>query len=250
MGSFQAIACLIAHAPIEANFFESSSREEDEVQNCDKIPGWDDWLNDNSVNAYIVNNTTGRVRARAWGVSNPFTNFRSVVGAQFRFRFIVNPDQVLFPQERYRFTVDIDTDGCFLHTAATPTPDDERQPPARTFSQLDTQLTIFTIRPNGNAVQIASAVNDQDLVTMIDATEGFGETIDSRISISQEFFPNGAEPVVFRIVRNVLAAATGVYSDIRIRGSEGRRNFRVRALNPRIHKVLEVGDPCFEVLRG
>ena len=48
--------------------------------------------------------------------------------------------------------------------------------------------------------------------------------------------------------RTVLAAATGVYSDIRIRGSEGRRNFRVRVTSARVQKVLDAVDPCAAIL--
>ena len=102
MSALQTILCLISHAPIDTPLVSASATEENEVQLSNKIPGWDDWLHDNSVNAYIANGDTGRVRARAWGVSNPVRNFRSVVGATFVFRFILNPDQVAFPGDHFR----------------------------------------------------------------------------------------------------------------------------------------------------
>ena len=172
MSALQTILCLISHAPIDTPLVSASATEENEVQLSNKIPGWDDWLHDNSVNAYIANGDTGRVRARAWGVSNPVRNFRSVVGATFVFRFILNPDQVAFPGERYRFTANVRSEGRFLHLAATPYPDDPREPPARTFSQLDTRLGIAQILPSGAAQAIAAAVTDQDGFRMLDATAG------------------------------------------------------------------------------
>src|SRR5688572_15202888 len=118
MSALQTILCLLSHAPIDTPLVSARASEADGVQPASHIPGWDDWLEDYSVNAYIANGTTGRVRARAWGVSNPVRNFRSVVGATFVFRFLLNPDQVAFPGERYRFTAHIRTEGRFLHLAA------------------------------------------------------------------------------------------------------------------------------------
>jgi hypothetical protein len=246
--SFETIACLIAHAPYEADHLSSDVQEVSEYQRTSRIPGWDHWLEDNSINAYLANNSTGRLRGRAWGVSNPFTNFRSVVGAQFRFEYLLAPENILFPQERYRFSIDVETDGRFLHTAAVPTPDDDRQPPARTFSQLDNTLSAFQFLANGGAQQIAADVRRQDLFRILEASQALEETIASNRTLSIDFFPNGQNIIMFRFIRGVLAAATGEYSDIRIRGSEGRRNFRVRVSKPRVQRVLEQSDPCFAIL--
>ncbi|SIT54592.1 hypothetical protein BQ8794_170085 [Mesorhizobium prunaredense] len=246
--SFKVLACLVAHAPYQPDFLASDANEVSEYQLTDRIPGWDDWLNDNSINAYMATATTGRVRGQAWGVSNPFTNFRSVVGGQFRFEYVLNPADVLFPEERYRFSLDIETDGRFLHTPAVPRPADEREPPARTFSQMDILLSVFQLLPGGTSQAIAADLRQQDLFRMLDASQFLEETINTRRTVSQDFFPRGQNPIVFRIVRSVFAAATGEYSDIRIRGSEGRRNFRVRVSNPRVQRVLEPSDPCFAVL--
>jgi hypothetical protein len=245
--SVRVIACLIAHAPYEPDRLASDTNEINEYQQTDRVPGWDQWLHDNSINAYLANPSTGRVRGQAWGVSNPFDNFRSVVGAQFRFDFILAPQDVLFPQDRYRFSVDVERDGRFLHTAALPYPDDDRTPPARTFSQITDRLSIGQLLPGGAVQAIANDVRLDD-VNRLDANAALEETIASVQTVVQDFFPSGQNPIVFRLVSEVLAAATGEYSDIRIRGSEGRRNFRVRALNPRVQRVLEPSDPCFSVL--
>jgi hypothetical protein len=113
--SFKVVACLIAHAPHEPDHLASDANEINEYQLTDRIPSWDHWLDDNSIRAYMANASTGRARGRAWGVSNQFTNFRSVVGGQFKFEFILDPQDVLFPQDRYGFTVDIERRGRFLH---------------------------------------------------------------------------------------------------------------------------------------
>lgn len=248
MSIFQPLSCLIAYIPIEPAFFESAVREENEVQRTSMIPGWDDWLNDNSIQASIVNDTTGRVRGRAWGVSNPFENFRSVVGAQFRFQFILDPSRVAFPGERYRFSADIESDGRFLHTPAVPSSGDDRRPPATTISELDLRLDVLRILRDGNSIPLGQTFKNQDLFHEVEASQFLEETINTSVKVSQDFFPNGQDVIVFRITRGVIAAATGVFSDIRIRGSEGRFKFRIRPRNVRVRRVLEQSDPCFAIL--
>ena len=248
MSVFQTIACLIAHAPVEAAFDSSAVSRVNEVQNNDKIPGWDDWLHDNSVTTRLEENI-GRVRAQAWGVSNPVNNFRSLVGAEFRFRFVIRPDQIIFDQGLYRFDVDIRSDGRFLHTPAVPYPDDSRQPPARTFSQMDTRIRMVALDQQGNVTATREFFPQTDHFTIRDAVDGgLIEVISTRTSLSRQINLPSDRFVVFSVFRRVLAAATGVYSDCRIRGSEGRFRFRVIAENARIQKVLQPGDPCFDVL--
>ena len=248
MRTVQTIACLIANAPLDLPLIRATSRETVEEQNTNKIPGWDDWLDDNSVNARIANGDTGRLRARAWGVSNPFTNFRCIVGADFFFEFDLHPSRVALPGDRYRFTADITSEGRFLHLAAVPRPGDGRLPPASTISQLVRDITAFQILPSGDFQSIAAGPRINDLFRTVDATQALEELIDSTVQVSLDFFPNGLNPVVFRILRGVYGAATGVFSDIRITGSEGRRNFRVRVRNARVQRVLERNDPCFDIL--
>jgi hypothetical protein len=128
-----------------------------------------------------------------------------------------------------------------------PYPSDPRQPPARTFSQLTNRLSIEQLLPGG-VQRIAPDVRQAEPVRVVAASNALDETIASRQTLSQDLFPSGPNPILFRVLSEVVAAAAGEYSDIRIRGSEGRRNFRVRALNPRVQRVLEPSDPCFSIL--
>jgi hypothetical protein len=248
MGPFETIACLIAHAPVEAAFDSSIVSNINEIQNNNMIPGWDYQLDDNSVRTRIEENI-GRVRAQAWGVSNPISNFRSVVGATFRFRFVIRPDQVVFDQGLYRFLVDFRSDGRFLHTPAVPYPADPRQPPARTISLMDTRVRMFALDQQGNVTATRAFFSQTDHFTMRDALDGgFPEPISTSTRVSQEINLPSDRFVVFSVDRGVFAFATGEYSDCRIRGSEGRSRFRVIAENARIQKVLQPNDPCFDVL--
>ena len=84
---------------------------------------------------------------------------------------------------------------------------------------------------------------------MRDAVDGgLAEPISDTITVSRELNLPGDRFVLFSLERRVLAAATGVFSDCRIRGSEGRFRFRVIAENARIQKVLQPNDRCFDVL--
>lgn len=250
MGAFQTIACLIAHAPVQAAFESSAVNQLNEVQNNDRIPGWDQWLQDNSVSTRL-DETIGRIRAQAWGVSNPTSNFRSLVGAEFKFRFVIRPDQIAFDQGLYRFDVDIRSDGRFLHTPATPYPSDPKQPPARTFGQMDTRLRVAGFDQQGNVTASRTFALETDHFTTQDAIDGgLIEPISTTIRLSQEINLPSDRFVVFSVSRRVIAAATGEYSDCRIRGSEGRFRFRVIAENARIQKVLQPNDPCFDELNS
>ncbi len=244
MSALQELACLIAYAPVAPEAVRDFAREVNEVQLSDKVPGIDHWLDDNSIRAYTVGTTTGRVRGRAWGVSNPFTNFRSVVGADFVFEWVLDPSSVASPGQEHRFSVDIETDGRFLHVAAVPTPDDSRTPVANTVSQMTARLEIFRVTSNGSLVEIANSVDEADHFVEVQATAGLNELIETSCPLEQVFVPNGQDPVLFRVTRSVIAAARGSYSDIRIRGSAGRRNFRTRVRNRRVQRVLAPDDPC------
>jgi len=248
MSALQTIACLIAHAPITAAFESSTVTNVNETQNNDRIPGWDHWLDDNSVSTRIEANI-GRVRARAWGVSNPVKNFRSVVGAEFRFRFVIRPDQVVFDQGLYRFSVDLRLDGRFLHTPAVPYPADPRQPPARTDSQITTFIRVRALDQQGNVSTLPFSPQSIHDFTSRDALQGSASVpISDATTVRHEVNLPGDRLIVFSVDTGVLAAATGEYSDCRIRGSEGRFRFRVIAENARIQKVLQPSDPCFDVL--
>jgi hypothetical protein len=249
MSTFETIVCLLTHARVEAIFSSATIMEViNEVQNNDRIPGWDEWLDDNKVNTRLEANV-GRIRARAWGVSNPTSNFRSLIGARFRFRFIIRPDQIVFDQGLYRFNVKIRSDGRFLHTPAVPYPSDPREPPARTFSEMSTQVRMSALDQQGTITASRQFTRETDHTTTQDAVDGgLIEVISTSINLEHEMILPGASTIMFSVDREVIAAATGSYSDCRIRGSNNRFRFRVIAEDARIQKVLQTDDPCFDVL--
>lgn len=265
MSDWQKILCLLQHAPVEAEFDSSAVREDNDTGGSAKLPGWDDSLGNNGV-ATSLNGGTGQIRGRAFGISNPFRNFVSSVGARFTFRFFVRPDQVT-AGELHRFVIDLRTNGRFLHFAAVPFPDDDRQPPAATNSVLLTQIEIFEISaPTGQPSPLTTVseggivlkVDDefvesnqgnlQDLATILPANNALTEVVSHSQTLAMNFRPTGNNGILCRVRRFVTGSACGEFSDIRIRGSQGRRRFRVIAENPRVQKVLRPGDACFDVL--
>src|SRR5690349_3814725 len=167
MSVFETIACLLAYAPVQAAFDSSTLSEIDQYQNNNRIPGWDDWIKSNSVISSI-NNNIGRVRGEAWGVSNPTANFRSVIGANFSFVFLIRPDQIAFDQGLYRFSIDFRSDGLFRHFPAVSYPDDARQPPAETFSQMSSRVKMLTLDQGGNVTANTSFTRQIDHATSYD----------------------------------------------------------------------------------
>ncbi len=145
------LLCLIVYASIDLPRVATSFERIDDAQGTDKVAGWDKWLHDNSVVVNTVERpgeATGRVRAHAFGVSNPTTNFRSIAGAAFRHRFLLRRDQVMGSEE-YRFDVTHKFGGRVLHTAAVPYPGDPRVPLAVTTSIVDWRIQALEVDPGG-----------------------------------------------------------------------------------------------------
>ena len=266
MSDFLKMLCLLQHAPVEAAFESSSFSYINDTGGSDRNPLVDNWLHDNEVVASL-SGSTGRVRGRAWGTSNSWTNFASSVGARFTFRYFVPPEDIV-AGELYRFIIDLNSLGRFLHVAAVPRPNDDRKPPAVTGSVLNTQIDIFEISTTngessvnnvsegginikrGNEFLSSNQASLQDQSTIIEANARQVEVINRIQTLAMNFRPTGNNPIICRVRRFVSASARGEYSDIRIRGAGGRKRFRVKAENPRIQKVLVPDDPCFEVLKA
>lgn len=250
MSDLQTLICLIGYAPVPLPLVARSAQELNEVPLSDLLPGWDDFLQHSTVEASVNANGGGRVRGQAYGVSNPFTNFRTVVGADFGFRFLARRDQMVGGVE-YEASVDVRDRGRFLHFAAVPWPDDERQPPAVTTALVHTGLRVGEVDDDGHFVNTLAATGQIVAHSrVLQATQRLEDIVMLDRTEKVRFTPSGTRDVVCRVSHFVHAAATGEYSDIRITGSLDESSFDVRARNARIARVLLPEDPCYGVLHG
>jgi hypothetical protein len=246
------LLCLIAYAPIDLPRVATSVETIDETIGTDKIPGWDHWLHDNAVSVRTITTEEsgmGRVSARAWGVSNHFTNFKSEAGAEFRHRFLLRRDQIV-GGEQYQFDVTHAFRGRFVHFAAVPYPDDPREPPAVTEATVDVRIRIVEVNNQGIGVGVLAASGQivEHSRTIEPTPASVEELLDDERRHSLRFTPTGIRDVVCHVTTSARAAATGEYSDNRIRGipPAGRLGMEVRDAQAR--RVLQEGDYCFDVL--
>ncbi len=248
MTSIPTLLCLLAYAPVRLPLVATSTGPVNETPGTLKLPGIDHWECDSSVSASVDPDAgRGRVRGRACGVSNWFENFRSVVGAEFSFRFLAQRDHIVAGEE-YHVEVDVLSRGQFRHFPAVPSPGDQKQPPARTSAHVDTRVQVHEVNNSGG---IVNTLADSGQILMhnrvLEATAVLENTVLIDRTEQVRFQPSGQRDVLCRVTHNVLATAAGSFSDIRIRGADAR-NFEVEIREVRIARVLQPGDPCFRIL--
>jgi hypothetical protein len=251
VSDFATLLCLIAYAPIDLPRVATSFERIDEAQLTDKIPGWDQWRHDNALS--VRTNTTpdtgvGRVSAHAFGVSNHFRNFRSVAGATFRHRFLLRQDQIMGGEE-YRFDVTHIFRGRFQHVAAVPFPDDPREPPAVTVATVDWRIQALEVDAQGAAVAtLASSGQILEHFRTVPPSQALEEAVSENRRRSLTFTPSGDRDVVCRVTTSAKVAATGEFSDIRMRGIPPAGRFRMEVTDVQARRVLQEDDPCFDLI--
>lgn len=266
---FLRLLCLLQHSRIDLSLQSSQAIAINSDPAFTFIPFWHDRLANNTATAVIAGNNPrqGRVRGQAFGISDPFRNHVSTVGARFTFNFIIDPSQVT-AGALHRFMVEMRTDGVFEHFAAVPFSGDNRQPAAQTLSSCRTQIDITEIDLNGQIPTIQD-VSEGGIVLRLgnnffDSSDG-SHTDESQIvspnnnlirvitnrhvHIGKKFRPSGSRPVRVRVRREISAQASGVFSDIQIRGINVA-SMRSEVLQSYFQKIAEDGDPCFAILNS
>ena len=265
--NFLKLLCLLQHSRIDLSLQSSQAIAINSDPAFTFIPLWHDRLENNTANAAIAGNNPrqGRVRGQAFGISDPLRNHVSTVGARFTFNFIIDPSQVT-AGALHRFMVEIRTDGVFEHFAAVPFDGDNRQPAAQTLSSGRTRVDIMEIDLNGQFPNIQD-VSEGGIVlrvnnNFIDSSDGSHRDesqivlpnnnliriiTNSRVHLGMKFRPSGLRPVRVRVRREISAQASGMFSDIQIRGNNVA-SMRSEVLQSYFQKIVEAGDPCSTVL--
>lgn len=247
------IACLLLYARL--NLPEASHRvsERSDAQGTDLVPGWDDQLHNSESSAYRSASMPGRsyFRGHAWGVSNPFNNFRYVVSGSFRHTFPINKDQIVGNSE-YKFRVRVRTAGRFLHFASGTSSSDSRTPPAQTNGQVYTQITAYETDPNGT---VRSTIAGSGRIMHVNTTVNAIDRREVRTSLDMHlelvFTPSGNYPVVISVRHSVVGAARGKFSDCQVTGtSDGPPRWRTTVSSATVQKVLHASDPCYAILNA
>lgn len=237
--------CMLMYIPRHGKFIQVEKSRLNNNGNI--IPVFDERPASNILST-SVSGTKGKIRGRAYGVTNLIQNKRSFIGANFTYSFFLEEGSV-FSNAPHRCTIDISAVGRFEHFAAKPFPDDPRTPTPSTISSITSRITIYQQNSSGNFSSLITSPQNILHNNSVTANNTEIDIIDTTETYTVEFTPPSDRAISIKVIITISAAATGSHSDIKV-GSlvSFAKSFVVSASKARVQKIMPQNDFCRNVI--